>query len=113
MRCWRASCSTSRAGTRRPRRRRRRWPVPPAEQASSTIERMLAIKAMPLFVDVHPDELAVIAEHASLRTFSRGETLYAGAQAPVSTIHLVLDGAVTEYRRGRPFVTHRAQHVLG
>ena len=84
-----------------------------AEESASTIERMLAIKGLPVFVDVHPDELAVIAEHVRLCTFRRGETLFAGAQAPVSTIHLVLDGRVTEYRGGRPFTTHGPQHVLG
>jgi CRP-like cAMP-binding protein len=87
--------------------------VSQADEAAGTIERMIAIKALPVFVDVHPDELAVIAEYARLRTFRRGETLYAGAQAPVSTIHLVLEGRVAEYRDGRLFVTHGPQHVLG
>jgi CRP-like cAMP-binding protein len=77
------------------------------------MERMLAIKAMPVFVDVHPDELAVIAEYARLHTFRRGETLYDGSAAPVSTIHLVLEGRVTEHRAGRPFITHGPLHVLG
>ena len=85
----------------------------PSEQPSGAVERMIAIKALPVFVDVHPDELAVIAEFASLHTFRRGETLYAGAQAPVSTMHLVLEGRVAEYRDGKLFVTHGPQHVLG
>jgi CRP-like cAMP-binding protein len=88
-------------------------PADDADDAASTIERMLAIKAMPLLGDVHPDELAVIAEHARFRTFRRGETLYSGAQAPVSAIHLVVDGRVTEHRGGRPFVTHGPHRVLG
>jgi CRP-like cAMP-binding protein len=87
--------------------------VPRAEESASTIERMLAIKALPVFVDVHPDELAVIAEHVRLCTFRAGETLYAGAQEPISTIHLVLDGRVTEHRGGRRFTTHGPQHVVG
>jgi len=77
------------------------------------MERMLAIKAMPVFGDVHPDELAVIAEYARPHTFRRGETLYEGSAAPVSTIHLVLEGRVTEHRRGRPFITHGPMHVIG
>ncbi len=85
----------------------------PAEEAASPIQRLLAIKAMPLFADVHPDELAVVAEYARIRTFRRGETLYSGERLPVSSIHLVLDGSVTEYRGGRPFVTHGPHHVLG
>jgi CRP-like cAMP-binding protein len=77
------------------------------------MERMLAIKAMPVFVDVHPDDLAVIAEYARLCTFRRGETLYDGSAAPVSTIHLVLEGRVTEHRGRRPFISHGPLHVLG
>jgi len=88
-------------------------PVPQADQSTSAIERMLAIKAMPVFADVHPDELAVVAESARVHVFHRGETLYAGTEAPVSSIHLVLDGRVTEYRGGRPFVTHGPHGVLG
>src|SRR5262249_62089026 len=74
---------------------------------------MLVIKALPVFVDVHPDELAVVAEHVREHTFRRGETLYAGAQQRVSTIHLVVEGRVTEYRNGQPFVTHGPQRILG
>ena len=87
--------------------------MPPADESTSAIERMLAIKAMPVFADVHPDELALVAEHARVHAFRRGETLYAGTEAPVSSIHLVLDGRVTEYRGGRPFVTHGPHRVLG
>lgn len=74
---------------------------------------MLAIKAMPVFADVHSDDLAALAECARVHTFRRGETLYSGTEAPVSSIHLVLDGQVTEYRGGRPFVTHGPHRVLG
>lgn len=87
--------------------------MPQADDAANQIERMLAIKALPVFVDVHPDELAVIAAQARLCTFGRGDTLYAAATSPVGTIHLVLAGRVTEHRGGRPFVTHGPQHVLG
>src|SRR5262249_6696718 len=95
------------------RRRRRRWIVSPADTPGSAMERMLAIKAMPVFGDVHPDELAVIAEYARPHTFRRGETVYEGSTAPVSTIHLILDGRVTEHRAGRPFITHGPMHVIG
>src|SRR4029077_4891738 len=74
---------------------------------------MLSIKAMAVFADVHPDELAVVAESARVHAFRRGETLYAGTEAPVSSIHLVLDGRVPEYRGGPPFVTHEPHGVLG
>ncbi len=85
----------------------------PADDTTSPIERMLAIKALPVFVDVHPDELAVIAGHVRLCSFEPGETLYSGSSGPVGSIHLVLAGSVTEHRGGRPFVTHGPQHVLG
>lgn len=77
-----------------------------AEDTAGTIERMLAIKALPLFADVHPDELAIVAEHAQVRTFRRGETL-------VPSIHLVLEGRLTEHRGGQPFRTHGPQQVVG
>jgi len=87
--------------------------VPQADEAASPIERMLAIKAIPEFADVHPDDLAVIAEYARLRSYRRGDTIYAGAKQPVSSIHLVLEGRVAEYRNGRLFVTHGPRRVLG
>src|SRR5262249_11861481 len=46
-------------------------------------------------------------------TFRRGEALYDGSAAPVSTIHLVLEGRVTEHRGGRPFITHGPMRVIG
>ncbi|HVQ25632.1 MAG TPA: cyclic nucleotide-binding domain-containing protein [Planctomycetota bacterium] len=79
--------------------------MPQAEQPA-TIERLLAIRALPLFSDVHLDELAVVAEHARPTECARGETLPAG-------IHLIVTGEVVEYRAGRPFRTHGPQHVVG
>jgi CRP-like cAMP-binding protein len=67
---------------------------------------MLAIKALPLFTDMHLDELAVVAEHAAPRTFAAGEVL------PPS-IHLIVEGRVTEHREGLPFRTHGPHHVVG
>jgi CRP-like cAMP-binding protein len=87
--------------------------VPPVDAPPSAIERMLMLKTLPLFGDVHPDELAVVAEHTRPCTFRRGETLYAGTEAPVSTIHLVLQGRVAERRGGRLFVMHGPQRVVG
>ena len=80
---------------------------------AGAIERMLALKALPLFVDVHADELAIIAEHAEVRAFRGGETLFCSTEAPVTSIHLVLEGSVTEHRGGRPFRTHGAPYVVG
>src|SRR5262245_26018330 len=109
----RTSSSRAWSGTRPGPRQRRRWNVPPADEAARPIERMLAIKAIPEFADVHPDDLAVIADHARVNTFRRGDTLYAGTQHPASSVHLVLEGRVAEYRGGRLFVTHGPQRVLG
>ena len=85
----------------------------PAEDGIGPVERMLAIKALPLFADVHPDELAIIAEHAAVHTFHRGETLLSHGRTSATTIHLLLAGRVTEHRGGRPFRTHGPQHVVG
>src|SRR5262245_52479473 len=109
----RTSSSRAWSDTRPGPRQGRRWNVPRADEAASPIERILAIKAIPEFADVHPDDLAVIAEHARVQTFQRGDILYAGAEQPVSSIHLVLGGRVAEYRGGRLFVMHGPQRVLG
>ncbi len=87
--------------------------MPPADDADGAIARLLVLKAMPLFADVHPDELAAVAEHTHLHTFQPGERLFSGTEQPVSTIHLVMEGRVTEHRGGRPFRSHGPQHVLG
>jgi CRP-like cAMP-binding protein len=87
--------------------------VSQVEEAGNAVARMLAIKALPLLADLDPDELAVLAEHARFCTFAEGETVFAGAEAPVERIHLVLDGSVVEHRGGRPFRTHGPQRVVG
>jgi len=84
-----------------------------AEDSAHTIERMLAIKALPLFSDVHPDELAIVAEHAQVRRFRRGETLFSSTETPLTSIHLVLEGRVAEHRGGRLFRMHGPQQVVG
>jgi CRP-like cAMP-binding protein len=87
--------------------------VSPAEDTASTIERMLVLKALPFLAGVHPDELAAVAEHVVAREFRRGELLFGGDGAPVTSIHLVLEGRVAERRDGRVFRTHGPQRVLG
>ena len=79
--------------------------MPQAEQ-SATIERLLAIRALPLFADVDLDELAVVAEHARTHQCAQGERLPPG-------IHLIVAGEVVEYRAGQPFRTHGPTHVVG
>jgi CRP-like cAMP-binding protein len=80
--------------------------VSQAEESAPTIERMLAIRALPLVADVHLDELAVVADHARPHQCARGEQLPPG-------IHLILAGQVVECRAGRPFRRHGPQHVVG
>jgi CRP-like cAMP-binding protein len=87
--------------------------VPPVDETAGTIERMLAIKTQPMFADMHPDELAIIAEHLQVHTFRRGETIFSGTESPVACIHLVLEGRVTEFRGGRAFRSHGPQQVVG
>lgn len=85
----------------------------PVEDGANGVERLLAIKALPLFAGVHADELAVIAEHTRVCEFRQGETVFATDDGPVSSIHLVLEGRVTEHRNGQPFRVHEALRVLG
>jgi CRP-like cAMP-binding protein len=86
--------------------------VPPADD-DAPITRLLVIKALPLFADVEADELAIIAEHAQVRSFGSGETVFGGPEVPVDAIHLILEGRITEHRNGRPFRTYGPQRVLG
>jgi CRP-like cAMP-binding protein len=87
--------------------------VSQAEETGGTIERMLALKALPVLADLDPDEVAAIAEHARFCSFARGETLFAGARTPVTSMHLVLEGRVVEQRGDRIFRTHGPQRVVG
>jgi CRP-like cAMP-binding protein len=84
-----------------------------AEEAGNAVERMLAMKALPLLAELHADELAALAEHTRLCTFAPGETVFSGTEVPVDGIHLVLDGRVVEHRGGRPVRTHGSHHVVG
>jgi CRP-like cAMP-binding protein len=87
--------------------------VPPVEDGASAVERLLAIKTLPLFADLHADDLAVLAERARVYGFQPGETLFSSASGPLSSIHLVLEGRVTEHRDGQPFRSHGVRQVLG
>lgn len=85
----------------------------PVEDGTNGVERLLAIKALPLFAGVHADELTVIAEHTRVCEFRQGETVFATDDGPVTSIHLVLEGRITEHRNGQPFRIHEALRVLG
>ena len=81
--------------------------------ATSAIERMLAIKAMPVFADVHPDELAVVAEYARVHASAAARRCTRARQRPCRPSIWCSTGRVTEYRGGRPSSRHGPQHVLG
>jgi CRP-like cAMP-binding protein len=87
--------------------------VSPPDDAGTAVERMLVVKALPILGDLDPEELATVAERARFRDFAPGETLFSGVDAPVTTIHLVIEGSVVERRGGQPFRTHGPQHVVG
>lgn len=87
--------------------------MPLSDETAGSIERLLVIKAVPLFAELAAEELAVIAEHARGQVFPAGATLFSGSEQPVAAIHLVLRGSVVERRAGRPFRTHGPQQVVG
>jgi len=87
--------------------------VPLVEDGASGVERLLAIKALPLFADVHADELAVIAERTRVHEFRPGDTVVANEDGPIASMHLVLEGRVTEYRNGELFRVHESLRVVG
>jgi len=87
--------------------------VPQAEERTGTMERLLVIKALPLFTDLPAEDLAVVAEHARLRFYARGDVLFSGSDQAVDSIHLVLKGRVEEHRCGQPFRMHGPLHIVG
>jgi CRP-like cAMP-binding protein len=83
-----------------------------AEPQAGAVELLLALKTVPPFSTLPPDDLALFVDRARHRTFAPGALLYA-AGAPISTIHLVMEGRVTETRAGRPWAVREAYELVG
>jgi CRP-like cAMP-binding protein len=82
------------------------------EIQSSAVEELLALKAVPPFSTLPPDDLALFIERAERRAFEPG-ALLCEAGAPIRSIHLVLAGRVTETRAGRRWAMREAYELVG
>ncbi|PYQ22388.1 MAG: hypothetical protein DMF81_12315 [Acidobacteria bacterium] len=74
--------------------------MPASPHISGTVERLLALKRMPMLAGLPAEELSVVAEHARERFFPKGSVLLREGE-PISALHVLLDGKVHLSRRGR------------
>jgi CRP-like cAMP-binding protein len=82
------------------------------EPQANAVELLLALKTVPPFSTLPPDDLALFVERAERRTFEPGAVLYE-AGAPIHAIHLVLGGRVVETRAGRRWAVREAYELVG
>jgi CRP-like cAMP-binding protein len=75
------------------------------------VERVLAVKAISAFGDLHRDDLASLARAASFRRVAEGDRLEALDVDP--SLHLLVEGRVRELGEGPDEGTHDAPTVLG
>jgi CRP-like cAMP-binding protein len=82
------------------------------DTAVTRAQRVLALRSFPLFEQLTPSDLAVLAQHVRPRFFPRGsELLHPGI--PVRCLHFVLRGAVEMVRSGKPNEQVGAHGVVG
>lgn len=75
-------------------------------------QRVLSLRSFPLFAELTPGDLAVLAQHASFRYFPAGAPLLHPG-VPVRSLHFVLRGQVEIVRRGKPNQLVGAHGVVG
>jgi CRP-like cAMP-binding protein len=84
----------------------------PAEAAGGTVELLVALKAVPPFAALPPEDLALLVERATLRTFQRGDVVIERG-ALVEVIHLVLEGSLLEERGGQTWALREPYEIVG
>jgi CRP-like cAMP-binding protein len=84
----------------------------PAEAAGGTVELLVALKSVPPFASLPPEDLALLVERATLRTFAPGDVVIERG-ALVEAIHLVLEGSLLEQRGGRTWALREPYEIVG
>jgi len=84
----------------------------PADAAGGTVELLVALKAVPPFSSLPPEDLALLVERATLRTFGPGDIVIARGGL-VEAIHLVLEGSLLEERGGQTWAQRRPYDIVG
>ncbi len=82
------------------------------EAGTMPIEHLLALKAVPPFSALPPDDLALLVERAKPRTLDAGDVLVADG-VPITSIHLVLAGRLEEQRAGRRWADREPYELVG
>ena len=84
----------------------------PAEATGKMVELLVALKAVPPFAGLPPEDLALLVEHATPREFGPGEIVIARGST-VEAIHVVVDGALVEERGGQPWAVREPYEIVG
>lgn len=81
-------------------------------EAAQTTELLVALKAVPPFSTLPPEDLAFLVEQATPREFEAG-ALVVERGAPVDAIHVVVDGSLVEERSGQAWAIREPYEVVG
>ena len=74
--------------------------MPDSLRPAGPLQRLLFLKRVPLLAGLTGVELAIVAEPATERFVPRGEVLLHEGE-PVGAVHVVMEGALGAWRRGR------------
>jgi CRP-like cAMP-binding protein len=84
----------------------------PIEAPTTSVAHLLALKAVPPFSTLPPDDLALLVARARPRALLANEVLVAEGK-PLESVYLVLDGRFEEYRDGRPWAERAPYELIG
>jgi CRP-like cAMP-binding protein len=84
----------------------------PGEAAGTTMELLVALKAVAPFASMPPEDLALLVERAEPREYVAGQVVLARGTT-VESIHVVVDGALVEERAGRDWALREPYEVVG
>lgn len=84
----------------------------PADAAGSAVELLVALKAVAPFAALPPEDLALLVERSTLRTFAPGEVVVERGAA-VDAIHVVVDGSLVEERAGQAWALREPYEIVG
>ena len=81
-------------------------------EAGGAIELLVALKGIPPFASLPPEDLALLVELAKPRSFAPGDVVIERG-APVEAIHVVLEGTLLEERGGQTWAVREPYEIVG
>ncbi len=84
----------------------------PAEVAAGAVELLVALKAVSPFASLPPEDLALLVERSTPRSFGPGEVVIEHG-SPVDAIHLLLEGSLLEERGGQTWALREPYEIVG